>query len=73
METPAPSDPATPKLRSEQCPMTLLMRHEMLNLQHHAWCPPPREPPLGAIDADGAMLARMVDLQNCLTQCPGAA
>ena len=73
METPASSDAPTAEFRSEQCPMTFLMRHEMRDLGHQARSTPPREPTLRAIDADGAMLTRMIDLQDCLAQCLGAA
>jgi hypothetical protein len=42
----------------------LLVRDEIVDLRHHRWRSPSRDPPLSPIDANSAMLARVIDLER---------
>ena len=55
---------AARQLGAEQGPVAPLMDEEIAKLADHLGRPPAREPDLGAVDADRAMFAGMIDLHH---------
>ena len=65
---PAATSAATGELFGETRTVPTLVREEMVDLLHHVRRSPAGEPPLRAIDADGAMFTRVIDLHHSVAQ-----
>lgn len=64
MEAPASANASARHLGSEQVAMLPLLLQKFIELRQHVWRAPPGEPALRSINANRAMLAGMIDLED---------
>ena len=68
METSASSASPAEQLGFEASAMFSFMSDKMIELRNHVWSAPLSDPTLHPINADGAVLARVIDFQNTVAE-----